>query len=128
MFSSVRVSEILAKRFLTFLVLAFLLAAALLMNSAWAATPDIDGVAVFKTNCASCHGDDGAGTSAGFSLNVADLRSKDVQGLSNNQLEQIVKNGKENMPAFSGNLSDQQIAAVVAHVRTFGKDAATHNR
>lgn len=124
MFSSARVSRILARRFLTFIFLSFLLSASLLMRVASAATPDVDGTAIFKTNCASCHGADGAGTSTGFSLNVADLRSKDVQGMSNAQLEEIVKNGKENMPAFSGNLSDQQIAAAVEHLRTFGTAAA----
>ena len=124
MFSSARVSRIPGRRFLTFILLSFLLSAFLLMRVAWAATPDDDGAAIFKTNCESCHGTDGAGTSAGFSLNVADLRSKDVQGMSNAQLEEIVKNGKENMPAFSGNLADQQIAAVIGHLRTFGTAAA----
>jgi mono/diheme cytochrome c family protein len=101
------------------LVILVVLAAA---SMGWALPPDTpEGNAAFKAQCASCHGPDGAGTSAGRSLNVLDLRSPTVQGQSDAQLEQIVKNGINNMPGFGDSLSDQEIAAVVAHVRTFGK-------
>ena len=98
-----------------------------LFASAWGATArdSASGSAVFKSNCAPCHGADGAGTAAGRSLNVIDLRSRPVQRQSNAQLEEIVKNGKENMPAFNGTLSDEQIAEVVSHVKTFGQKAGS---
>jgi mono/diheme cytochrome c family protein len=105
------------------LVLMVILAAASL---GWAAPPDTPaGNATFTAKCASCHGPDGAGTAAGRSLNVVDLRAPAVQGQSNAQLEQIVKNGINNMPAFGDTLSDQEIAAVVTHVRTFAKKTHT---
>ncbi len=104
-------------------VLLVVLAAA---SMGWALPPDMPaGNATFKSKCVSCHGPDGAGTSAGRSLNVVDLRSPAVQGQSDAQLEQIVRNGLNNMPAFGDSLSDQEIAAVVAHVRTLGKKTHT---
>ncbi len=94
-------------------------------TAAYAVPPDATGgAATFKSKCVSCHGADGAGTSAGRSLNVVDLRSPKVQGQTNAQLEQIVKNGINNMPAFADTLSDQEIAGVVVYLRTFGKKAA----
>jgi mono/diheme cytochrome c family protein len=108
------------------LALLVLLAAASL---GWAAPADTPaGNVTFNSTCASCHGPDGAGTAAGRSLNVVDLRSPAVQGQSDAQLEQIVKNGINNMPAFGDNLSDQQIAAMVAHVRTLGNKASAPAR
>jgi len=105
------------------LVLLVVLAAA---SMGWALPPDTPaGAATYKAQCMSCHGPDGAGTSAGRSLNVLDLRSPAVQDQSDAQLEQIIKNGINNMPAFGDSLSDQEIAAVAAHVRTFGKQTRT---
>ncbi len=99
-----------------------LLTMTLVASSMWAAAADqASGSSTFQTNCAACHGQDGAGTAAGRSLNVIDLRSAAVQSQSNEQLQQIVKHGINDMPAFSDSLTDQQIAAVVAHVRSFGK-------
>jgi cytochrome c6 len=95
-------------------------------TAAWAAPADsAEASSLFKSKCAACHGPDGAGTAAGRSLNVADLRSPKVQGQSTAQLEAIVKNGKNNMPAFSDGLSDAQIAALVAHIRTFAKKSGS---
>lgn len=104
-------------------VLFVLLAAA---SMGWALPPDKpSGNVTFQAQCASCHGPDGAGTSAGRSLNVVDLRSPAVQDQSDSQLEQIVKNGINNMPAFGDSLSDQEVVAVIAHVRTFAKNPDT---
>jgi mono/diheme cytochrome c family protein len=93
------------------------------------ATPSdsASGASIFKTKCASCHGTNGAGTATGHSLNVVDLRSAVVQGHSDAQLEQVVKNGKDNMPPFSGTLTDQQISDVVFHVRTFKNKGGASN-
>ena len=40
----------------------------------------------FKSNCASCHGTDGAGTPLGKSMNAPDLRSAEVQKHSDAEL------------------------------------------
>jgi mono/diheme cytochrome c family protein len=111
----------MSKGILTPLFRVMLLTMMWITMASWAVAADsADGANTYKTKCMACHGADGAGTAAGRSLNVADLRSPDVQKLTSAQLQDIVKNGKNNMPAFADSLSDQQIADVVAHVRTFG--------
>ncbi len=116
----------MSKQFANYMLILTLLLMLAIAVSVWAVPPDsAAGATVFQSKCASCHGKDGAGTAAGRSLNVVDLRSPAVQGQTAAQLEQIVKNGINNMPAFANNLSDQQIADVVAHVRTFKKSAAS---
>jgi cytochrome c6 len=75
---------------------------------------------VYKAKCATCHGQDGSGnTPVGKSLQVADLRSDAVQSKSDAELIQSVTEGKGNMPGFKGNITDDEIHAVVKFVRTF---------
>lgn len=78
------------------------------------------GADVYKAKCATCHGQDGSGnTPVGKSLQVADLRSAAVQSKSDAELAQAVTEGKGNMPGFKGNITDDEIHAVVTFVRTF---------
>jgi mono/diheme cytochrome c family protein len=78
------------------------------------------GADVYKAKCATCHGQDGSGnTPVGKSLQVADLRSAAVQSKSDTELTQSVTEGKNNMPGFKGNITDDEIHAVVTFVRTF---------
>lgn len=80
-------------------------------------------------DCAACHGRDGAGhTKAGRQVKVKDLTDaqyqksftdadafKDVkEGLQD-------KNGTTKMKPFSGKLSDDEIKALIAYVRTLAK-------
>jgi cytochrome c6 len=74
--------------------------------------------ATFKTKCAMCHGPDGSGSEVGKSMHVPDLRSQVVQKQSDAELAQIISNGKGGMPAFKDSLSEDQIHALVAHIRT----------
>ena len=65
------------------------------------ANPDPDSAAAnatFRTKCAMCHGQDGAGSAVGKSMNVPDLRSPVVQKLSDAELAQVISNGKGGMP------------------------------
>jgi mono/diheme cytochrome c family protein len=78
------------------------------------------GADAYKAKCATCHGQDGSGnTPVGKSLQVADLRSAAVQSKSDAELTQSVTEGKNNMPGFKGNITDDEIHAVVTFVRTF---------
>lgn len=78
-----------------------------------------DGAATFKQSCAPCHGKDGSGnTPAGKALKAKDLRREEAQKMTDAELARQVRNGKGNMPAFKGKLSDDEIAAVIAHVRS----------
>jgi cytochrome c6 len=84
-----------------------------------AAQDNSAGATVYKEKCTTCHGPDGAGTAVGKSLQVADLRSAAVQKKSDAELIQSVSDGKGNMPAFKGNITDDEIHAAIAFVRTF---------
>src|SRR5689334_23390308 len=75
----------------------------------------------FKGNCASCHGEDGAGTALGKAMQAPDLRSEDVQKLPDADLVKAISEGKNNMPAFKATLSAEQIQALVKHIRSLGK-------
>ena len=53
-------------------------------------------------------------------VTIPDLGSKEVQSKSDKQLEQDISKGSGRMPAVTG-LSSEQLADIVAYVRTFGK-------
>ena len=72
----------------------------------------------FQTKCAMCHGADGAGSEVGKSMNVPDLRAPVVQKLPDAQLAQVISDGKGGMPSFKSSLSEDQIHALVAHIRS----------
>src|SRR6266567_93339 len=74
--------------------------------------------ATFRAKCAMCHGQDGAGSAVGKSMNVPDLRSPAVQKLPNAELAQVISNGKGGMPSFKSSLSEDQIQALVTHIRS----------
>lgn len=102
---------------------ALALAAGLLMIVVLAASPVVSqdsaaGAEVYKSKCNTCHGPDGGGTAVGKSLQAADLRSAQVQSKSDAELIQTISDGKGNMPGFKGTITDEEIHAVLAHVRT----------
>jgi mono/diheme cytochrome c family protein len=80
-------------------------------------------------NCASCHGKDGAGhTKAGRKLDVKDLTSATVQkGFTDDEAFTALKDGMkdkdgaEKMKPFADKLSDDEIKALLAYVRTLAK-------
>jgi mono/diheme cytochrome c family protein len=99
------------------------LAAGLLIVVVLSASPVVSqdsaaGAAVYKSKCNTCHGPDGGGTAVGKSLQAADLRSARVQSKSDAELTQTISDGKGNMPGFKGDITDEEIHAVLAHVRT----------
>jgi cytochrome c553 len=87
-----------------------------------------DGAATWDDNCAKCHGADGkGGTTIGKKLRISDLSSADVQAqFTDEQAFSAVKDGytdkdgRMRMKAIEG-LSDDDIKAVVAHLRTLKK-------
>lgn len=87
-----------------------------------------DATANWNQHCASCHGKDGSGnTMMGKKLAVKDYRDAKVQAaFSDAEAERAVKegvkeNGKEKMKPFGGKLSDADIKALVAYIRSFKK-------
>jgi mono/diheme cytochrome c family protein len=69
-----------------------------------------DGEAVFNDSCGSCHTLSAAGTSGTSGPNL------DGVSLDAGAIEGIVREGRGGMPAFGGELSDDEIAAVAAFV------------
>jgi cytochrome c6 len=81
-----------------------------------------DGAKLFKTSCVLCHSVDGSGNSAtGKALKAKDLRSDEVQGKSDADLEDVITKGKGKMPAFGAKLSPDQVKALVAYIRQLPK-------
>jgi mono/diheme cytochrome c family protein len=82
----------------------------------------------WANNCAQCHGPSGKGdTKMGKMLNAMDLTdSKKQSSFTDAQAAAAIKdgikqNGKTAMKAFGGKLSDDEIKALVAYVRTLKK-------
>jgi cytochrome c6 len=83
-------------------------------NAAQDAGPDL-----YKTKCAGCHGADGKGATAiGKAASIRDLGSAGVQGQSDAALTEIIASGKGKMPAYGKSLKPEQIASLVAYIRT----------
>jgi mono/diheme cytochrome c family protein len=76
------------------------------------------GAGLFAANCAGCHGTDGRGVSA---AGTPDLTNPQFQAtLTNAQIADTIRNGKAGrMPAFAGQLNDEQISELAAAVRSF---------
>jgi cbb3-type cytochrome c oxidase subunit III len=97
-----------------------LVAASLLVSSLafQAAVPAADGSAIFKNNCTMCHGADGKGFPALKTPNFADPKWQ--SSIKDEEMRQVIKNGKKGtaMAPFGTKLKDEEISAVIAHVRS----------
>ena len=68
---------------------------------------EVDGATVFEDNCVACHGADGTGGAG------ADLTAE-VPGMTEEEVQDVVLNGSENMGAIS--VSEDEAAAVATYV------------
>ena len=79
-----------------------------------------DASALWGQQCASCHGKDGSGNTAmGKKLGVKDYTKS--QSFSDAEATNVIKNGKGKMKAYGGKLSDADVKALVAYVRSLKK-------
>ena len=106
----------------------FLLIATLVPSLLAGPSRAADVQANWTKHCASCHGKDGKGqTKAGKMAGVKDQTDAQYQaGLTDEKMFQSIKNGlkegnKEKMKPFADKLSDDEIKALVAYVRSFKK-------
>ncbi len=77
------------------------------------------GAEIYKSKCQECHGEDGQShTFKGKMSGAANLVDPKVVQAPDADLVTVVKDGKKHMPAFAKKLTDEQIASVVAYVRT----------
>jgi mono/diheme cytochrome c family protein len=101
---------------------ALVLITVMILLAAPAAFAAADGAAIYKAKCAMCHGPDGAGqTTMGKSMKLRDLRSPEVQKQTDAELHKMTADGKAKMPAFRAKLTEEEIKALVAQMRTMAK-------
>ena len=81
---------------------------------------NVDAKALFASECATCHGKDGQAKTFKAKFNHArNLTDAKWQAeVTDERLFNSIHNGKGKMPAFGKKLSDSQINALVAFVRT----------
>ena len=87
-----------------------------------------DATATWNQHCASCHGKDGSGsTMMGKKLGVKDYRDAKVQAsFTDAKAAEVItdgvkENGKDKMKGFKAKLSDDDVKALVAYIRSFKK-------
>jgi mono/diheme cytochrome c family protein len=84
-------------------------------------TKSADIAAVYKKQCALCHGVDGSGNTAmGKSMKLRSLKSDEVQKLSDAELFDIIAKGKGKMPGYA-RLGDDTVRGLVAYTRQLAK-------
>src|SRR5438876_10225108 len=79
---------------------------------------DIGGI--YAANCANCHGTDGRGSTAlGRAMKIRDLRSSEVQALSEQDLLVILSKGtgRGRMPGFQKKLGLETLRQLAIYVR-----------
>ncbi len=82
-----------------------------------------NGSDIFRTRCAVCHGVKGNGqTELGKRLKTPDLRSDEVQELSDDRLLEIIADGKGEMPGFEKKLTGEDIQQVILYLRKLAKE------
>lgn len=74
------------------------------------------GADTYKAKCAMCHGPDGKKENPAMGTKA--LTSPEIQKMSEADLVAAVSKGKGKMPGYAGKLTDDQIKAVVAYVKT----------
>jgi mono/diheme cytochrome c family protein len=76
-----------------------------------------DGKALYASKCAMCHGADGVAkkmAEGSANLNDAEWQKKTPA----ETIEKDIHGGKGKMPKFEGKLTDEQIKAIAAYVKT----------
>jgi mono/diheme cytochrome c family protein len=84
---------------------------------------EIDTATIYAEKCALCHGEDGKGTSVGIDFGVKDFADKEWQASrTDDEFVHSITHGNPDNPnyiPFGDMLSEEEIKAMVPHVRTF---------
>jgi mono/diheme cytochrome c family protein len=113
-----------AERIVSIMCVATLLSVASAALIAPAFGADLaNGKKIYTDKCLKCHGEKGRGDGPrayDLSKKPADYTDKEkMSKFTDADLRKVVKEGKKPMPAFGKKLSDEDIAGVVAYIRTF---------
>jgi mono/diheme cytochrome c family protein len=77
---------------------------------------------IYRSECASCHGNDGHATLKGKLRGAPNLNSAHWQeSNSDEHIFNAISNGQKKMPAFGNKLSQAEIESLVAYVRKLKK-------
>ena len=74
-----------------------------------------NGATLYSQNCAQCHGANGRG----FMSGTPDFTNPQFKVKRDGDLRQVIKFGRNTMPAYQSKLKDSEIDDVIAHIRTF---------
>jgi mono/diheme cytochrome c family protein len=87
------------------------------------ATPQGSAQDVYLDKCSVCHGKDGSGNTAkGRKLKVKDVKSPEVQKMTDAQLIEIVSKGKgTDMDGFEKDLGKDMVKNIVTYYRSLAK-------
>jgi len=105
------------RTYLTVFALALAAAAAMLAADAKA------GKALYDTSCKSCHGSDGtpnATVAKMFKVEMKDLKSPEIQSMSDADLTAVITKGKGKMQPVKA-VTGKSVDDVTAHVRSLKK-------
>jgi mono/diheme cytochrome c family protein len=88
-----------------------------------AATPvELTARVIFLESCVGCHRENGEGGTAEFEgkkIKVPGFQSKGAMNASDDKLYNYIANGEEDeMPAFKGKLTEEQMRSLVKYIRT----------
>jgi len=112
------------------LFVSVMAASALLSATAMAQADPKKVERAWKAKCSSCHGAAGKGdTEKGQQLKIADMTTAEFQAKKDDELKNAILNGikkekggvKQEMDAFKGDLTPEQVDALIAYVRAFKK-------
>lgn len=76
--------------------------------------------AIFKDNCAKCHGENAAGGRVqveGREIKVPNLTGEHARKPTDERLVERITNGEDEMPAFKDKLTPEQIQELVRFIR-----------
>jgi mono/diheme cytochrome c family protein len=85
---------------------------------------------LWKAKCSSCHGAAGkADTEKGQQMKIVDMTTPAFQAKKDDELKKAINDGvktekggvKQEMDAFKGDLTPEQVDAVIAYIRAFKK-------
>ena len=79
-----------------------------------------EGQELFRDTCQFCHGLNGEGGHDGMPL-------EGLAAFDTAYVADIIRNGRNNMPAFATMFSGRQIRALAEHVRTLNLDLSNRN-
>ena len=93
-----------------------------LMSLSMMAYAQADGADIYKQKCKKCHGDHGEGANPiiakKLKLDPDKLALKPSEEKTDEELTKLITEGKDKMPDYAEKLTPDEIAAVLAHVRT----------